>query len=85
MEGIAIYPALVMPALVTRDLVHRRCTACFLLFLLGYVYNIVKELLSTDFYTYNIVISGQYTKKASSLFILKNNSIRVTDFFTILY
>ena len=32
MKGIAIYPALVMPALVTRDLVHRRRTACFDLF-----------------------------------------------------
>ena len=29
MKGIAVYPALVMPALVTRDLVNRRRTACF--------------------------------------------------------
>ena len=29
MKGIAIYPALVMPALVTRDLVHRRRMACY--------------------------------------------------------
>ena len=29
MKGIAIYPALVMPALVTRDLVHHRRTACY--------------------------------------------------------